>query len=353
MRLREPLTMQETKRCSRCILPETIPGIAFDDQGVCSFCLSQKPATALGEAKLREVLDTEKGRLCDCVVPISGGKDSSYVLYYAVKILDLRVIAVNYDSGFQSDLARENVRNICDVLNVPSVVAKADYRTHLRMLKEILRVSEIVGMFFHPCMNCEVNIRTSAINVAREHDVPFILYGSSKFESIGSHVFLGRKAFLNKIPGRNVPRLFFHLTRYSFFSVRQRMQMKVPIRYRFKPIGGVAFPTQKPRVVHFFDYVEWDSMDKIGFLREELGWRSPGDHEDRFDCQLHCFGNHHWLQASGISVDGFTYSNMIRGNRMKREDAIRRERMVRESVEEDCSKTIKGVGLEGYRIPRI
>lgn len=345
--------MKEPTRCSRCILPETFPGIAFDDQGICNFCSSHKNPSVLNEARLREILRAEKGDIYDCVVPVSGGKDSTYVLYYAVEILGLRVIAVNYDSGFQSDLARENLGNICDVLNVPLVVAQADYNTHLKMLREILRVSEIAGTFFHTCMNCEVNIRTSAINAAREYDVPFILFGSSEFENIGSHGFLGRKAFFKRIPGMYIPQLVFRLAKYSFYSIRQRAQMKVPIRWRFDPMGDVRFPEKNPSVIHFFDYVEWDTINKAGFLRETLGWRSPGDHDDRFDCLLHCFGNHHWLQACGISVDGFTYSNMIRGNRMGREDAILKERIVAESTEQDCLKIIEQVGLESYTVPGL
>jgi hypothetical protein len=286
-------------------------------------------------------------------VPISGGKDSTYVLYYALEVLDLRAIAVNYDSGFQSDIARDNVRDICRRLGVPLVITKAEYGTQLKMLEEILRISETVGTFFHPCMNCEVNIRTSAINVAKANSVPCILYGSSRFEGIGSHPFLGRKAFVKRIPRAGAPKLILRLAKYSVLSVRQRMQMKVPIRYRFRPMGGVAFPGRNPRVVHFFDYIEWDSLDKVGFLREELGWRSPRDHEDRFDCLLHCFGNHHWLQASGISVDGFTYATMTRENRMKREDAITRERLVADRTETDCLQTLKRLGLDSFRIPRM
>lgn len=345
--------MKEPIRCTRCILPETFPGIELDDQGECSYCSNQKRSAVLGEAKLKEVLASETGRTYDCVVPINGGKDSTYVLYYAVKVLGLRALAINYDSGFQSELARDNARSVSNVLDVPLVVLEADYETHVTMLKEILRVSEIAGTFFHVCMNCEVNIRTSAINSARQYNVPFILYGSSRFESIGNHDFLGKKAFMKRIPKRRVPELSFHLAKYSVHSIRQRIQMKVPLRSRFSPIRGVPFPEQKPRIIYFFDYVEWNSMDKVSFLREALGWKSPGAHDDRFDCLLHCFGNHHWLQACGVSVDGFTYSNMVRGTRMKRDDALRKEKAVVERTEEDCQEVLKRLGLEDYQMPRI
>jgi hypothetical protein len=347
--------MKETKRCSKCILPETFPGIFFNDEGVCNFCTNHKNALVIGEAQLKKVLHAERGRIYDCLVPISGGKDSSYVLYYATEILNLNTIAVNYDSGFQSDIARKNIVSICNRLKVPLVVKRADLRTQVKMLREVLRISEIVGTFFHICMNCEVNIRTSALNTAKENHIPFILYGDSAVEAIGIQPFLGRKAFLNQIPRTSLLRLLLHTTKYSWHSVRQRIGIKVPIRNRFQPMGGsVTFPEQRPKVVHFFDYIEWDTIDKISFLRQKLGWKSPSNQEtNRFDCSLHCFGNHHWLQKCGISVDGFTYSTMIRCNRMKREEAILREKVVRERVQKDCLETIEKIGLKGYRLPTI
>jgi hypothetical protein len=345
--------MKEIERCSRCILPVGFPGVAFDDQGVCSLCSENKASSVLGRDSLIEILNSERGQKYDCVIPISGGKDSTYVLQYAVNTLGLRVIAANYDSGFQSDLAKSNVRDICKRLKVPLVIQQVDYGTQVKMLKEILHISEILGSFFHACMNCEASIRTLSINTARENQVPFILYGSSKLEEIGKEPFLGWKAFFSKIPIKSVPRLCFHATKYSLYSILQRINIKVPIRYRFIPVGSVPFPKKRPRVIRFFDYVEWDSMDKVGFLARELGWKYPGDRKNRFDCLLHCFGNHHWLQECGISVDGFTYSTMIREDRIKREDAILSEREIIERLEQECLDTAAKVGLEDYGIPSI
>jgi hypothetical protein len=336
-------------------LPDTFPGIAFNDQQVCNFCSDFKTVSVLGEAKLRELLSSGNGQPFDCVVPVSGGKDSTYVLYYAAKVLNLSTIAVNYDSGFQSDIAQENIREACNRLNIPLVVHKADYATQVKMLKELLRISEITGTFFHMCMNCEVNIRTTAINTAKQNNVPLILYGDSAFEVFKMHPFMGRKEFIKRIPKKDFAKSIFHLIKYSIYSVRQKMQMKVPLRYRFYPLGGgVPFPKRQPQVIHFFDYIEWDSIDKLGFLREKLGWRSPSDQETiRFDCHLHCFGNHQWLQNSGISVDGFTYSTMIRGDRMKRADALHKEKMIAERIEEDCLAVLKELGLDCLKMPKL
>jgi hypothetical protein len=287
------------------------------------------------------------------VVPLSGGKDSTYVLYYAVKILELKTIAVTYDSGFQSNLARENVKNACTALNVPLVVKKADYDNHVKMLREALRIAEIVGTFFGICGNCETLIRTVAINTAKVNSIPFVLYGSSRSEDYGIQPFLGLKGFVSRIALRNLPRLLFHMTRYWFYSVRQRVQMKVPIRYRFLARGIVPFPGTGTTIIHMFDYIEWDSINRIDLLKEKLNWKSPSDQVHRFDCLLHCFADHKWLQECGVSVNGFNYSTMIREDRMRREEAILRERKARERVEKECLEIIEKVGLMEYRLPRI
>jgi hypothetical protein len=343
----------EINRCTRCILPDTFPGITFDHKGVCNFCSDHQIISALGEAKLLDELPTQRDSIYDCIVPISGGKDSTYVLYYAVKKLNLRVIAVNYDSGFQSNLARENIRNICNKLSVPVVIITADYKTHLKMLGEILHISEVMGMYFHTCMNCEVNIRSSVFNTAIEYDIPYILYGDSKLEGIEMQPFLGRKAFLSRIPKSKAPKLFFHLVKYSLYSTLQRKQTRVPGKYRYQPFGHFPFPESGPKVIHFFDYIEWNSIEKGKFLSEKLEWKSPESHNDRFDCLLHCFGNHHWLQQCGISVDGYTYSTMIRANRMKRDDAILRENAIIAGTENDCMEVIKKAGLVDFVTPNI
>lgn len=344
---------QDPRRCTRCILPETVPGLSFDSEGVCSVCGAHAAAPVLGEARLKEVLTAGKGPLYDCVVPVSGGKDSTYILYYAVKVLGLRVVAVNYDSGYQAGLAAENARRACEVLGVPLVVVKANPGVQIKMLREILRVSEILGIFFATCMNCEVNIRAAAINTARRYRVPYILYGSSKVEDIGNQSFLGMRSFFRELSISKVPALALHILKYCFYSVRQRIEMRVPGIHRYLPLGSLPLPKKGVRVVYFFDYAAWDSIAQIGLLREKLGWQQPAGQEQRFDCRLHCLGNYRWVQEAGVSCDGFTYANMVRAERMRRADAVAREEQTLSKVEQECVELLEEVGLHDYRLPQI
>ena len=71
----------DMKRCTRCILPETFLGIEFDENGVCNYCLDYEPMKVYGEEAFEAVLSEYRnnGAKYDCLVPISGGRDSSYL----------------------------------------------------------------------------------------------------------------------------------------------------------------------------------------------------------------------------------------------------------------------------------
>ena len=96
------------KRCSRCVLPETYPYIRFDDQGVCNFCRDQAPTDQRdlkGEVELRRTIDklrNHSGRY-DSIVALSGGRDSAYMAWYAVRKLGLKPLAFTVNNGFMPE----------------------------------------------------------------------------------------------------------------------------------------------------------------------------------------------------------------------------------------------------------
>ncbi len=116
------------RQCARCVMDAGIPGIRFDEKGVCNYCRMQDKLEALfptGEAG-KKILETMaagmrragRGRPYDCVVGVSGGRDTSYCLYYAKEIMGLRPLAVHFDNGWDSDIAKTNLARVCDGLDV-------------------------------------------------------------------------------------------------------------------------------------------------------------------------------------------------------------------------------------------
>ena len=113
-------------RCTRCILPETFPGIEFDENGVCNYCLNYEPVKIFGEEEFKKVLSKyrNKGEKYDCIVPISGGRDSSFVLHQMVKKYKMRVLTLTVDSGALLPEGYRNIKRVTEVLNVEHVWLK-------------------------------------------------------------------------------------------------------------------------------------------------------------------------------------------------------------------------------------
>ncbi|NLW66697.1 MAG: hypothetical protein GXY28_02750, partial [Bacteriovoracaceae bacterium] len=99
--------------CSRCVLPDTFPGISFDDQGVCNYCRNMPvPDSDEKQAyrkKFEDLLDNRRSSdSFDVLLAYSGGKDSTYTLYLLTKKFSLKVLAFVFDNGFISEQAMKN-----------------------------------------------------------------------------------------------------------------------------------------------------------------------------------------------------------------------------------------------------
>ncbi|MGR3549528.1 glucosamine 6-phosphate synthetase [Pseudooceanicola sp.] len=118
----------EIKRCTRCILPETMPYIRFDDEGVCNYCHNykqrNKPKPKEELFKLVEPYRRKHGP--DCIVPFSGGRDSCYGLHLIVNELEMKPITYTYDWGMVTDLGRRNISRMCAELGVENIIVADD-----------------------------------------------------------------------------------------------------------------------------------------------------------------------------------------------------------------------------------
>jgi glucosamine--fructose-6-phosphate aminotransferase (isomerizing) len=116
------------RRCTKCILPETMPFIEFDDVGVCNYCRNYQKIELFGKealekeiAKYREIKDKP-----NCIVAFSGGRDSSYGLHYIKKELGLNPVAYSYDWGMLTDLGRRNQARMTGSLGTEHILISAD-----------------------------------------------------------------------------------------------------------------------------------------------------------------------------------------------------------------------------------
>ncbi len=116
------------KRCSKCILPETMPFIEFDESGACNYCRHYTSPVKHKEEELFEIAEKfrSKDKNPNCLFPLSGGRDSSYGLHYIKNILKMNPIAYSYDWGVLTDLGRRNQARMCGKLGVEHLLISAD-----------------------------------------------------------------------------------------------------------------------------------------------------------------------------------------------------------------------------------
>ncbi len=173
--------MRNRQICTRCVYDDTVPSIVFDDEGVCNYCKLHDnlcriyPTGLEGKQKLDEMFaairKSGKSKKYDCVIGVSGGTDSSYLMHMAVEN-GLRPLAVHYDNTWNSPIATQNIYNLLDKLNI-------DLYTHVVDTWEnsdIYRAFMAAGLG-DPEVATDIALTTTAYMAADQHGIGTILEG--------------------------------------------------------------------------------------------------------------------------------------------------------------------------------
>jgi len=304
----------------------------------------------------------------DCVVPLSGGKDSSYILLYVVRELGRRPLAVFFDNGFVRDAARRNVERVCGELGVDLVTGQATAHRR-RLLQQLLKVAALLprpGLPSGLCINCENNLRTFAIREATKRGVRVILWGSTDFEDNAADVVSSltyRERFgtarsmckrmrdsvsmLWRAGGVNACRLVLPGLRCLYSIVRDNVALGAPGGWRaLNPFLQVSFGASPVKALYFLSYVPYDPYRQVEILRTELGWEAPEGHEMRMDCRLRVFSNYWHLRSTGITADGFISATLVRNGLLGREDALKKEAVLKRDLDDEYAALLADLGAD-------
>ena len=209
--------------CSQCIYDERVSAINFDHQGVCNYCRQVEElkkrygtGTEVGEKKLLATVDemklAGKGKKYDCVIGVSGGTDSSYMVYLA-KQWGLRPLAVHYDNTWNSSIATQNIRTVLTALEV-------DLYTHVVDNKE---ADDIFRSFFFAGVaeieaSTDLALAETMYRAAAKYKLKYVLEGHSFITEgitpIGRNYFDGKyisaihKQF-GRLPMKSYPLMTF------------------------------------------------------------------------------------------------------------------------------------------------
>jgi hypothetical protein len=269
-------------RCSRCILPETMPFIHFNNDGVCNYCLNYKKIREPKSKK--EILDfvkpyrNEKGN--DCIVAFSGGRDSCYALHLIVNELKLKPIAYTYDWGMVTDLGRRNISRFCAELGVENIIVSANItkkRKYIRHnLKAWLRKPHLgmISLLTAGDKHFFKHIKT----IKKETGLKLNLWGTNPLEV--THFksgFLGIKPqFRNTkvyVPGL--------IKQFKYHSKRFSQMVKNPYYFNsslFDTLSGEYYRSidKKSDYFNIFDFWRWDEAE-VDSVLAKYNWEKAID----------------------------------------------------------------------------
>jgi len=300
------------KVCSKCILTDSYPGVSFGEDGLCSMCSSKHVFKPLGKENLIRIFDAAKAKKrgeYDALVPLSGGKDSMYILYLATKVYNLKVMTMTYDNGFVSQIAKDNMQRAVEKLNIKHVVYKSDETALWKIYKDmLLRSGDICGA-------CDIAIKASMLKAASDYKIPMILKGTSPLEE---------DSFIPDTT-LDIARFKYILNEAGNVSKKEMNSFLIyPNMNHFKLSFGKKTGKYAKEVRPLF-YIENPSDKEMGeIISRELGWQEDTTHEysKHFDCIAEPFTNYVRQHIYGYERRICQYSTMIRRNEITREKAM-------------------------------
>ncbi len=185
MEIIDQKSINQSKICKRCVLPESKPDIWLNEEGICNVCVEYESTKssngndmAVLETDFVKILNQYKGKgKYDCLVMCSGGKDSTSSLYYMKRRYKLNLLAFTFDLGFEAEDATENVKNAVEILGVDFLLFKTDFMKD--MFSKIFKTNP-KAVLCHPCSIFYMQL---AFDITARYDIPIIIAGWTKGQS--------------------------------------------------------------------------------------------------------------------------------------------------------------------------
>jgi len=350
-------------RCRQCILTDQVPGSDFDETGVCLWCRTGYPNyNPLGIGVLDSYIHQRlrPDADADCVVGVSGGKDSSFVLWALVKHYRLRVQAFTYDHDGVEPLARENMKAVCESLGVPLEVVTLPPETHLQSFRDYFS-----AWLEHPsavsagmtCVACK-HLHLFGTRLAYKLGAPLVIWGKCPLED---SPFLALKYDSEKGEREGLLRGGALLTQEVLSS--PKLLEGIARHFKMTALGCLAFSPDSPFLqwrfpsveqLLFFNYWPWNPKEIYSTITGETGWKKPANRPNdwHFDCVFDVFKEYLFQSMLGVSyTDGFL-SNQIRAGLLTRDVAWHELVESKKYFAKALPGALQRVGLE-HLSPRI
>jgi tRNA(Ile)-lysidine synthase TilS/MesJ len=323
--------VKNLKKCTKCILPETMPFIKFDDLGICNYCnnykIRNKPKP---KEKLFQLVEPYRrpGQEFDCIIPFSGGRDSCYCLHLVVNDLGMKPITYTYDWGMVTDLGRRNISQMCGDMGVENIIVAADISLKRRNIKMNLQAwlkSPHLGMMAMLTAGDKHFFR-HVENIKKQVNIDLNLWGINPLEVTHFKTgFLGIKPdFLeDKVYANGAIKQL----RYQYMRFKAMLDSpKYFNKSLWDTLSGEYYRSflQKKDYFHIFDYYRFEEDKVNDTLINQYNWETAEDTSAtwRIGDGTAGFYNYVYHTVAGFTEHDTFRSNQIREGQLTRESAL-------------------------------
>jgi N-acetyl sugar amidotransferase len=315
------LYQDKLQYCTRCCLPETMEGITFDELGVCTPCRSSEEKMHINwkekQSELVKIFNKFKNKdYYDCILPISGGKDSTFQAYVLDKVYKTNSLAVTHGTNWMSLTGRYNLENCINKFNLDHLF----FLPNRNIINKVAKKSpELIG---DACWHCHIGSQTFPMQTAVKWQIPLMIYGESIAERDGRGSY---KKILK--PEEKY---------YYGLNVSAKVE---PVKYvgndiKYSEVQIWNYPSKlemiKSQIIylHLGDYIFWDEQKQTEFIINQFAWKINDRVENTYkgyksnECIM--AGVHDYLNfiKRGVGRATLHASDDVRRGLIKRDEAI-------------------------------
>lgn len=258
--------LNNIRYCTRCCMPETQEGIVFDEMGICQACQSSEQKIHIDwvqrEKQLRKILEEAKakaGNNYDCILPISGGKDSTFQMHVLVNIYKMKPLAVTFSHNWFSETGWYNLQNSLQQFKLDHIMFTPNRDLVNRLAK---RSIDGIG---DACWHCHAGVGAFPLHIAAKFKIPLLVWGESIAEASGRATYLCPihkfdREYFTKVSAKLKPSEMV----CDYLNDRDLYPFEVPSVEEIEA-GGVFG-------IHLGDYIFWDDERQMEFIRDHYGW---------------------------------------------------------------------------------
>ena len=318
--------------CKRCVMDLSVADIVFHGEKGCNYCLklsSDIERSGINniqfqkeklEQLIKDIKRKGRGKKFDCIVGVSGGVDSSWVLIKAIES-GLRPLAVHMDNGWNSELAQNNIANLVNNLDVELYTHVIDWAEYKGLMQAFFDADVLdVELLYDNAM--------LAVNYfeARKHGIKYILSGDNTATE-------GMKM----PPGWN----WFKFDKKNIISIGKNNKISLET---FPAIGTLGYFyyefIRRINWVHFLDLFNFNKSNSLDILEKDYGYkRYPYKHYESIFTRF--YQGYILPQKFGVDKRKMHLSNLIVSGQMTREEALNQINQIPYPSHEDLENDIK------------